>query len=122
MIVQTGVFSQDGTGDIVWDSRSSVLPNQAGPATGKFLLLPEGRGWAIFKHWLGLLEGQAKYINIVPRHLLIIIVIFIFSWLSAFLMVLRTINPFVFDKWFLFVDSLILNKYYFTVMSEWRFS
>ena len=30
-----GVFSQDATGDIVWDRRSSVLPNQAGPATGK---------------------------------------------------------------------------------------
>ena len=30
-----GVFSQDATGDIVWDTRSSVLPNQAGPATGK---------------------------------------------------------------------------------------
>ena len=29
------VFSQDATGDIVWDTRSSVLPNQAGPATGK---------------------------------------------------------------------------------------
>ena len=30
-----GVFSRDGTGDIVWESPNAVLPNQAGPATGK---------------------------------------------------------------------------------------
>ena len=30
-----GDFSQDSTGDIVWDTHGSVLPNPAEPATGK---------------------------------------------------------------------------------------
>ena len=30
-----GVFSQDATGDILWDTHGSVLPNPAKPATGE---------------------------------------------------------------------------------------
>ena len=35
MDLTAGVFSQDSTGDIVWDTHGSVLPNPAETATGK---------------------------------------------------------------------------------------
>ena len=35
MDLTAGVFSQDSTGDIVWDTHGSVLPNAAETATGK---------------------------------------------------------------------------------------